>query len=456
MLQPSQGSFKANPNQNKNSLPWSSIWQLILSILGILVFWGLSILLILLNLGSIVNTFGEPSASVALLLMVASFAFIGILLIPSAILSSIRLFNIQKTIPIRLPRLGLLFSIFTMLLVSGYLVSQRPSLALILLPPIHVVAIGIAALWMILLGIRGLSIGSNQRLWGIFNLGLVAAPILSLLVEFLVVVGMGFILIAYLGREPGFSAELSQLYQNYLSNPNFSLDSLMESLEPYLIQPVVVYAVLVVVAFLIPLIEEFIKPIGVWLLASKKPTPSQGFIAGVLSGGGFALFENLTLSATSGEGWALVVASRIGTSIIHIITTGITGWALASAWSQKKYPRLFASYFIAVAIHALWNGLVVLSIVPVFLPDLQNYPDFLENIGIISPFGYLILLAGSFILLIRSNYKLRHAIIQPVADSGNVKERDPDSNLTQHSNIEKSPFVNVMEDDNIQKAQEEK
>ena len=248
MQQSSKGSFEANPIQNEKRLPWSSIWQLILSILGILFFWGLSLLLILMNLGSIINTFGESSASIALLLMAFSFAFIGVLLIPSAILSSIRLFNIPITVPFRLPRPGLLFFLFTILLVLGYLVSQRTGLALILLPPIHVVAIGIAALWMIVLGIRGLSLGSKQRIWWIFNMGLVAAPVLSLLVEFLVVVGIGLIVIAYLGREPGFSAELSQLYQNFLANPNLSLDSLMDSLEPYLVQPVVVYALLVVVA----------------------------------------------------------------------------------------------------------------------------------------------------------------------------------------------------------------
>ena len=172
------------------------------------------------------------------------------------------------------------------------------------------------------------------------------------------------------------------------------------------------------------------------MLAGNNPTPGLGFVAGVLSGGGFALFENLTLSATSGVEWALVVSSRIGTSIIHIITTGLTGWALASAWSQKKYPRLIASYFIAVAIHALWNGLVILSIVPVLLPDLQNYPDILKNIGIVSPFGYLVLLAGSFILLIGSNYKFKHAIIQPVADSEKSKDQDSDTNETKHSKIE--------------------
>jgi hypothetical protein len=182
-------------------------------------------------------------------------------------------------------------------------------------------------------------------------------------------------------------------------------------------QPVVIYGGLVVVAILVPLIEEFFKPIGVWLLLGTQPTPAQGFAAGVLSGAGFALFENLTLSASSGEEWSLVVMARIGTSIIHILTTGLTGWALALAWTRGRYLRLGATYLVSVSIHALWNGLVILAIVPEFLPDLSSYPDALENIGAASPIGFLILLVGSLVLLIGSNRALKRAIIPPIAET---------------------------------------
>ncbi len=421
------------PNQKEQSVRWLSIWQLLLSLFGILVFWGLAFTLLLMILQSTINAPGLMSDSIALLLMVAGFAFIGVLMIPSAVLSSLSLFNKPVQGTFRIPRPASLFFLFTVLLGLGYLAAKQSNIVWVVLPPIHVIAIGIAILWMIKLGTRGLPTGSAQRQWGIFNLGLVAAPVLSLLIEFVVIIIVGFMGIAYLGREPGFSAELSQLYQGYLANPNLSLDTIITTLEPYLMQPVVIYVGLVVIALLVPLIEETIKPIGVWLLAGRKPTPAHGFAAGVLSGGGFALFENLTLSATSGEDWALVVASRIGTSIIHIITTGLTGWALASAWSQKKYLRLGASFLAAVAIHALWNGLVILSIVPEFFPGLNNYPDILENIGLASPLGYLLLLVGSFILLFRGNYSLRNAIIPPVVEPEIWKSQDPENHFSKQT-----------------------
>lgn len=443
------------PIRNSQPAPRSSIWQLVLSLLGTLTFWALALAIVLIVLRTTINAPGTMGDSLALLLMAAGFTFVGFLMIPSAVLASLKLLNIPIPSLFRLPRPLHLFILFAVVLALGYLVAQHSNLVWIFLPPIHVLAIGIAVLWMISLGIRGLQTGSAQSKWGIFTMGLVAAPVLTLLIEFVVIMGVGVIGIAYLGRDPGFSAELSQLYERYLVNPNLPLDVIFESLEPYLMQPMVVYGGLFVVALLVPLIEELLKPIGVWLLAGRQPTPAQGFSAGVLSGAGFALFENLTLSATSGEEWAVVVVARIGTSIIHILTTGITGWALATAWIQKKYLRLGAAYLVAVAIHALWNGLVILSIIPVFFPDLADYPNTLENIGYAAPFGFFILLIGSFIILLRYNVVLRHAIIPPVVDPINGSAPGLDSKIPQQALEEISPGSNSEESDRIRTVEEE-
>jgi hypothetical protein len=307
----------------------------------------------------------------------------------------------------------LLILLLLPLLGTGYLASQHDNFSWIVLPPIHVLTIGVAILWLINLGIRGIPSASTQHLWGIFGTGMVAAPFLSLFMEFVVILGAGTIGIAYLGRNPAFSSELTYLYQRFILDPNLPLDTILETLEPYLMQPIVIYGVLIVVAFLVPLIEEFFKPIGVWLLAGRNPSPSQGFAAGVVSGAGFALFENLTLSASAGGDWALIMVSRLGTSIIHMLTTGLTGWALALAWREKKYLRLGGTYLVAVTIHALWNGLVILSLIPGFLSDQIVFPEVIMRISMVSPFGFLIILCGSFVLYVGCNVALKRAIIPP-------------------------------------------
>jgi hypothetical protein len=179
-----------------------------------------------------------------------------------------------------------------------------------------------------------------------------AAPFLSLLAEIAVIISVSILGISYLALDPDFAQGLAQLSESYLVDPGQPPDEIFNFLEPHLAQPIVLYGGMLVVAVLVPLIEEFFKPIGVWLLAGRDPSPGEGFAAGALSGAGFALFENYTLSASSGEEWAIVVVARMGTSIIHILTTGLTGWALALAWKERRYLKLGLTYLVSVTIHA--------------------------------------------------------------------------------------------------------
>jgi hypothetical protein len=105
--------------------------------------------------------------------------------------------------------------------------------------------------------------------------------------------------------------------------------------------------------------------------------------------------------------------TRVGTSVIHIVVTGLTGWALTSAWLEGRYFRLGLTYLVSVSIHALWNGLVIFTLIPELLPDGAAYPEVLKNIGTASPIGFTILLVGAFGLLLGCNAALRRAIIPP-------------------------------------------
>jgi RsiW-degrading membrane proteinase PrsW (M82 family) len=428
---------------DQSSIHWLSFWQLVLSLLGMMTLWGFAIMLGFMVLSSAISTGGASSISdsLPLLLMAAGIAFGGILLIPSAGYAFLHILNKPNPIKFKLPRSSLVFILIPLFVSFGYLVTKSPTLTWIALPPIHVITIGLSILWLSSLGIRGLSVGSKQRIWGIFGAGMVAAPILSLLMEFVVIIGVCILGISYFARDPVFAHGLTQLSENYLANPDQQMDALVKFLEPYLMQPITIYGVLIVVAILVPLIEEFFKPIGVWLLIRRKPTPSQGFAAGVLSGAGFALFENFALSASSGEEWSLVVVARMGTSIIHILTTGLTGWALALAWQEGRYFRLGLTYLVSVSIHALWNGLVILSVIPELLPVDALYPDVLRNIGTSSPIVFLILLVGSFVLLLRFNSTLRHAIMSPV-DTATPGEHHPTSKII---STDSHPIMNTNE-----------
>ena len=91
----------------------------------------------------------------------------------------------------------------------------------------------------------------------------------------------------------------------------------------------------------------------------------------MISGAGFALFESL-LNSTQlvDDTWLLVSSMRFGTTLMHMLASGMVGWGLASAWTQRKYLRLAGAYLAAVILHGVWNGLAILLATSQISPEL--------------------------------------------------------------------------------------
>jgi hypothetical protein len=388
-----------------SKLHWPSVWQLTLSLLGILVLWGISLAILLAVVGSVLT--GDMLSATALILNAAGTAFAGLLLIPSAGYAIFRLLDKPAPFHLRLRRPSWVILALPPILLLGYLATRTQITSLLFLPVLHVVAAAISVGWLLALGLRGLSVGSPQRAWGIFNMGLVAAPLLSLVAELAALLSFG---VLYLMVNPGLLDVFLGLSQ---SMPLQSPEALLEQLEPYLMQPSTLYIVLAFGALVVPLLEELFKPVGVWLLYGRNPSAAQGFAAGLLSGAGYALFENFSLGASAGEDWAMVLSARIGTSLIHILTAGLMGWALSLAWTEKRYLRLALSYMAAVAIHAMWNGTVIISAATELFGTQVSLPEIFYTLSAGAPLIFGVLIIGCFMLLFGFNASLRRAIIPP-------------------------------------------
>jgi hypothetical protein len=266
-------------------------------------------------------------------------------------------------------------------------------------------AIGLPILWLVYLGRRGISTGSAQQTWGVLGSGLVIGPLLIMLAE---IAALAFLLVLgvlYLLNRPELLEDLSNLAQR-LSQAPPNPEIYQRILEPWLAQPAVLYAAFICIAILVPLIEEALKPIGVWLLAGRDLAPSTGFAVGLLSGAGYALFESLAFTSSAND-WALVAGARIGTGVIHIVTAGLTGWALASAWRRRSYVRLGLAYLTAVLLHALWNGLTLLATGSQLAGIRLGGNEFLYNLALVAPLGLGVLTLAGLILLLGANHRLR-------------------------------------------------
>jgi hypothetical protein len=313
---------------------------------------------------------------------------------------------------------GMIF--YPILLFLGAQVSERAHLVWWALPLLHIPAATFPVFALSRLALNRLDVGSGLRRWGVFGLGLTLGPGLIMVVElsliFILVIG----LLVQIASDQTRAYELMLLAQR-LQFAQADSEIILRILQPYLSNPLLPFGLFAFVSVFVPLIEELLKPIGVWLLAGRQITPVQGFTAGILSGAGYALFENLFITIPDGE-WIIVSVGRIGTTTMHLLTAGITGYALADAWRHNRYLRLGALYAMAVIIHAAWNGLTILSVAGSLPVTAQPWQG-LRSIGQVAGVSLIGLYLAVLIGLLLSNHLLRRKDMLHHAQSATPLQR---------------------------------
>ena len=371
----------------KPGLHIPSIWQLGLTLIAILAVWILALSLGVLGLVQRFSPAVADGDPLAPLLMSAGLLLIGFLLVPSAAYALARLMGRSSNEPISLRGLlipAVVIILIPLALLAGNWVSGRQEFAWLLLPPFHILAISLPVLFLTFLAIHGLSLGSRQRAWGVFAAGSFLGPVLIFTAETVVMLAFLVIGFIWLASRPDLMNDLVAQLQG-LQNGSFTPEQAQQLLLPYITRPAVIFTIGIFAAVIVPLIEELLKPIGVWFLVGTTLTPAGGFAAGILCGAGYALIESLGL-ASSGSEWASLAVARMGTAGVHILTTGLSGWALVLAWRQNRYLRLGGVYLFNVAFHGLWNALT-LTIVASSIPRLGNTTMYsrLDQVAKIAP-----------------------------------------------------------------------
>lgn len=408
----------------RSRVHWPSAWQLLLSLIAAQGVLGLAFSLALGGMVQYIDPAIPGVEATQVLLLAAGAGLVGLLVLPSAWYALRRLAGREDAPwqPSRRLQLGLLAAIllFPLVLWLGDQVSRQAGLAVWLLPGLHLLAVGLPIAWFFGLGSRGLPFGARQRFWGALGASLVAAPLLIFILEVLILGGLVGLAVLALSTRPDDLETFNRLLQRLTLSPG-SPTALRTILRPYLLDPLVGYAVLVFGAGIVPLVEELLKPLGVWLLLGRRLPPAQGFVLGLAGGAGYALFESLVL-ASSVESWATVAATRMGTSLLHVATSGLMGWALALAWSEgRQFLRLGLAYLAASALHGLWNALALLSAGAALLGPGLEAGHLLLLAGRIAPLGLAALAVILLIFLLGANRSLL-----------NLPRLAAENNLTQH------------------------
>lgn len=334
-----------------------------------------------------------------------------LLLVPGLWVSMARLFG--KPVPnwhlpnsLRYASLGM--AAWPILVAAGFFLSRGGAIYWLLLPPVQILVVGLPLWWLVEVGRRNLAPGRTARHWSLFNVAMLGGLPVTFFVEMAVMAAAGIVVVVIVSMQPSLAAELERL-ANRISAMPMEPEAILRVITPYLRNPAVILLTLAATAGVVPIIEELLKPLAIWLLAGRKLTPAEGFAGGLLCGSAFALMESLgNLATPLGEAWVAVALGRMGTGLLHTLTTALMGWGLASAWTEKRYASLGVIYLVSVGLHALWNTFGVL----------QGFTAFLEpgsgglalNLGTIAPLGMGVLVLGMLALLAGANTIIRKGI----------------------------------------------
>ncbi len=386
----------------------------------------------MLALVALVELMQSPQSSEAWLpplTMAAAGVSLGIFCMPSVYYSFRRMLN-PKGVPWRSLRapsrwLSAVSLTIPFVLIGGTAILRISGAALLLLPILHILAVVLPTVAVALLAMRELPLGSPQRVWGVLCSSLSLTPLLVLIFEGMTLLLVGTASLAYLSLHPEGLERLLEL-GTALQAPDTNLEQAIELLRPLLRSPVIISLVLLVFSVFVPMIEEFVKPIGVWLLYGRPLSPSAGFALGAISGGGFALVETLALSVEMAN-WVALIGTRLGTAAIHVMTSALCGWALVQLWTKGRYRRALSAYLSAVLIHGLWNGLVVvIALQTILQPQMAEHAAPLWNrVSLSASFGLITLAVGALVCLSGMNKQLRQERQSHPNKAGTPKDNPP-------------------------------
>jgi signal transduction histidine kinase len=391
---------------------WASLLTLI--VIATSLFF-LLLLSAMLGLTSLVDLFAETGEGVdpaSGMISAVAFGFLGVMLLICGWLVLQKTRGLESAdLPFNFPFVSWLWVVipavvFISILVGGLVtLAELPWLNWIVLPFLTVLVIA-SPIWLVFgAASRGIELGPRWRFFSIFGLSLTVAPVLMVVFELVMVVLIILVGAVYVSiAQPELVRELEAMMLRF--NENMSQEAMLAMLAPYLRNPVLIATGIGYIAIIVPLIEEMLKPLAVWLFARKIESPAQGFALGVLSGAAFALFESLNASADGSMTWAVIVTARTGTSLLHMMTSGLVGWGIASAFGERRIGRFFAAYTLAVLIHGIWNAAAAGTGIAA-IGEMIGRPEWVYTVAPALVCGLITLAIGICAVLIASNRKLR-------------------------------------------------
>jgi len=386
-----------------------TIIQAVMNSLGFLISLGAFFLFLIMAVSGLAADPQSIQQSSTILVIAWASLLIGLLFIPGLFLAVQRLR--RKKVPsissFRKRQVLVILSIIWLFSLIITMIGSNWTWVGILNSVFVIPLVTIPLVFLILIGSKNLSLGSPNRSWGAVGFNFFATMPIILTIEILIFGLIILFIVFWLMNQPDLLRMIMQ-YSEQLSTGQLDSQIAEQLLIDLFKNPIVLNGSIFVIALLVPIIEEFFKPMALWFLAGKKLTPAQGFVGGIIAGACFATLETLgAIGSPTDQSWFYLLVGRMGTGLLHVTLSGLVGWGLASAFYNRNWKRFFVNYLSAVLIHGTWNLFALLSGIIPLLPivdDVGNLPHLLSQIG---PFVLLGLALLNFLILIQSNKKLQ-------------------------------------------------
>ncbi|MGE5462075.1 MAG: PrsW family glutamic-type intramembrane protease [Syntrophothermus sp.] len=295
----------------------------------------------------------------------------------------------------------------------GYQIINKEPVNWLFIPLLTIPAVVLPILVLLGLGVRGISLGPRWRTWNVLGISMTLVPLLIFILEGIVILLIFIFGLIYITTQPHLMAQLERL-SNQIYTLEQDPEALIKLITPLLLRPGILAVALIFFGFLVPLIEELFKPLGVWLFGNQISSPSQGFVLGALSGAAYALIETLGVTPQSGD-WATLLLTRFGTDVLHVATSAMMGAAIVYAIQERRYLRLLGIYLLCVSLHGLWNSLAIVFTFSSMAGELGK-PGFLEGLTTGTTVGLVIFTVALLLTLFLLNRRMRSEQSQPVPE----------------------------------------
>lgn len=330
------------------------------------------------------------------------------LLVPAAIVGGRSLRRgPERPLPLRVNHSLVLLALLIPLTMAfaGWLAYRNPITAMIIVPPAQLIIIGVFAWVIYKLARRGIEDGTQRRRYGVHTFGLLALPMVTIAVEMMVILVLVVAFVVWLLAQPELVAQLAGM-QDHLQELMLDEEALEQFVAPFINNPWLAVIMILVVGGIMPVIEELLKPLAVWLMRLRGLSENEGYLYGLISGLAFGVFESFGMMANvqpGGEEWLTLVASRSVTTVLHMATTALVGWGIGGLGRNGGWGRLARKTLLAIGIHSAWNSLGVI----LGLYDLGATAGWIQVLGKATPYLLALLLVFMLGILYGINRHLR-------------------------------------------------